>query len=68
MGVTVLAPLLSKVTGHIAIDNGLGHCHSLQREGKGERGGGGGGRWREGRTAGERGRAVQTDERNQLPT
>ena len=39
MGVTVLVPLLSKVTRHIAIDNGLGHCHSLQREGKGESGG-----------------------------
>ena len=47
MGVTVLVPLLSKVTRHIAIDNGLGHCHSLQREGKGENGGGGGGGWDE---------------------
>ena len=70
MGVTILVPLLSKVTGHIAIDNGLGNCHSLQREGKGKSGGGGGGgvRWREGGTAGKRGRVVQTDERNQLPT
>ena len=68
MGVTILVPLLSKVTRHIAVDNGLGHCHSLQREGKGESGGGGGWGEMEGGTAGERGRVVQTDERNQLPT
>lgn len=30
VGVAILLSLLSKVSGHIAVDNGLAQCHALQ--------------------------------------